>query len=173
MLEQEVMQAVENQTWFKVGQNGFGLGFYKIFEKYQYFVLSDKGRYELELEDLEGQTIDIDVKISTNTLVLFRKNLHNGRTYSHLHIIDNKGTIIEKRSEESLSSDLLKNIYGKAFAGSVIIHPTDAGIAIEKHGTVSLKTSTSNYVSAESKLFLYKQGILVTTDNKVSYLTLN
>lgn len=173
LLEQEAMQAVENQTWFKVGQNGFGLGFYKIFEKYQYFVLSDKGRYELELEELEGQTIDIDVKISTNTLVLFRKNLHNGRTYSHLHIIDNKGAIVEKRSEESLSSDLLKNIYGKAFAGSVIIHPTDAGVATEKHGAVSLKTSTSNYVSAESKLFLYKQGILVVTDNKVSYLTLN
>ena len=173
LLEQEAVQVVENQTWFKVGQNGLGLGFYKIFEKYQFFVFSNKGRYEINLKDLDGQMIDIDIKFSTNTLVLFRKNLHKGRTYSHLQIIDNTGNIVEERSEESINSDLLKIIYGKAFAGSVIIHPTDAGIATEKHGTVSLKTSTSNYVSNESKLFLYKQGILAVSDNKISYLTLN
>jgi hypothetical protein len=171
-IEQEIVPAIENQTWIQVGQNDLGLGFYRIFNKYQFFVFSRKGRFEIEVNDLKGQIIDFDVKLSMNTLLLLRKNLENGRTYSHLHLIDDHGKINETRSEESLGSDLLKNIYGKAFAGSVIIHPTDAGIVIEKHGDISLKVSTENFVSSSSQLFLYKQGILVLNDNKVSYLIL-
>ena len=173
LLDQEVMPAIDGQTWITAGPNDLCFGYHKIFHKYQFFTLSKKGRYEIEMNDLPGQIIDMDVKISINSILLLRRNLDNGRTYSHLHIISDEGKILETRSEESLSSELLQNIYGKAFAGSNIIHPTDAGIATEKHGAISLKSSTANYVSNDNKLMLYKKGLLVISTNKISYLTLN
>jgi len=172
-IEHEVVSALEDQTWIAVSQNDLGFGFYRTFNKYLFFVFSKKGRYELTaLPELKGQLIDFDVKMSVNTILLLRKNLNNGRTYSHWHIINDEGTILETKSEESISSDLLKNIYGKAFAGSIIIHPTDAGVAIEKHGDVSLKVSTAEFVTSSNQLYLYKQGLLVRSMNKVSYIIL-
>jgi len=172
-IEHEVASALEDQTWITVGQNDLGFGFYRTFNKYLFFVFSKKGRYELTtLPELRGQLIDFDVKISVNTVLLLRKNLDNGRTYSHWQIINDEGKILETKSEESISSDLLKNIYGKAFAGSVIIHPTDAGVAVEKHGDVSLKVSTAEFVTSSNQLDLYKQGLLVRSTNKVSYIIL-
>jgi len=173
LLEKEAMAAINGQTWITAGTNDLCLGYYKIFHKYQFFTLSNKGRYEINMPDLPGQIIDLDVKVSVNSILLLRRNLDNGRTFSHLHVISDIGSVLEQRSEESLSSELLQNIYGKAFAGSNIIHPTDAGIAIEKHGDISLKPSTADHVTNDNKLTLYKQGLLVISTNKITYLTLN
>lgn len=173
LIEKSIVSAVENQTQLYMGQNRFGLGFYRIFSDYKYFTLSDKqGRRELELEQLEGQLIDVDVRTSMNSLILFRKSLHKGRTYSHWHVISDTGQILESKSEESINSELLKNIHGKELAGSNIIHSTDAGIAIEKHGDISLKVSTAEIVNSSHRLMLYKHGLLAVSEKKIVYLVL-
>jgi len=171
-IETDIMSSIENQTWIQAGKY-LNFGFYRIFEKYQFFIFTPTVRYEIKLPDLPGQVIDMDVITSVNSVLLLRKNIHNGRTYSHWHIIDDKGKILETKSEESISSELLSNIYGKTFAGSNLIHPTDSGIAIEKHGNVSVKASTASYVNDSSQLMLYTQGILSILTNKIIYLELS
>ena len=172
LIEKVLFDALENQTWFKIGSSGLGLGFYRIFNKMEYFVFSDKGRFNLDLKPLPGHLIETEVNISINSALLLRKNLNKGRTYSHLHLIKDDGKILETRVEESLSSELLRNIKGKAFAGSNIIHATDAGIATEKHKVIKLKSQTEKYVTNESQLFLYKNGLLIVGDKRINYITL-
>jgi serine/threonine protein kinase len=172
LLEQNVTAAMADQTWMDVGQNGFGLGLYRVFRDYMFFVFSSKGKYDVNLKQLEGQLIDLDVRVSVKTLLLLRKNLHHGRTYSHWHIISDEGEVLETKSEESISSDLLKNIHGKELVGSSIVHSTDAGVTIEKHGDISLKVSTAEFVTSDSKLLMYKQGILAISGRRIMYLHL-
>ena len=172
LVDEIVCSAMENQTYFQVGQYDLGLGFYRIYNKFQHFVFSEKGRYEIELDHLDGQLIEVDIRNSIVTTLLLRKVLYNGRTYSHIHLIDSLGKVLETRVEESINSELLRNIYGKELAGSNIIHPTDAGIVIEKHGNISLKTSTVDYVTSDSSLLLYEKGILIISENEIRYIIL-
>ena len=172
LLDHMLTSSVAEQTWFYVGQNGLGLGFYRIFSDQKYFVFSNKGRYEIELDKLDGQLIEFDVKTSINQLILLRKNIFKGRTYSQWQIINDEGKVLESRKEESINSELLNNIYGKELVGSSIMHPTDAGVVIEKHGTLSLKSSTAEYINSNSKLSLFKQGLLTVNDKKILYLRL-
>jgi len=173
LIEKGLVSAVANQTQFFVGQNQFGLGFYRVFSDYKFFTVSDiQGRHEVELDQLNGQMIDIDVKVSVNSLILLRKSLNKGRTYSHWHMINDKGQVVESKSEESINSELLRNIHGKELAGSNIIHSTDAGIAVEKHGNVSLKVSTAEIVNTGHRLMLYKHGLLAVSEKKIVYLVL-
>lgn len=167
-----VCSSMENQTWISVGPNGLGLGFYKIFDKYQYFVFSSKGRFEVTLSKLPGHLIEYDVQFSANQLVLLRKTIDQGRTYSHYNIIDDHGLVLEQRSELSLNSEFLRNIFGKQLVGSCLVHPTDAGIVMEKHGSAELKAATADYVDNGCSLALYKKGILVISERKVQYLEL-
>jgi hypothetical protein len=172
-LEQNVTAAMQDQTSFFVGQNDFGLGFYRIFNDYKFFTFSSKGRFEVEgIDNLPGQLINTDVRVSVNTLILLRKNLYQGRTFSHWHIISDEGKILQKKTEESISSDLLMTIYGKELVGTSIVHATDAGIVIEKQGNVSLKVSTAEFVNSDSKLLVHKQGIISVSDKTVMYLKL-
>ncbi|MBN2535434.1 MAG: hypothetical protein JXB88_21325 [Spirochaetales bacterium] len=170
IIESPVLSIMENQTWLKMSDDNVCLGFFRIFGKYHYFVFSEKGRYELGIPSLDGRIIEHEVLFSRHTLCLLRKSLYNGRTYSHVNMVDTTGTLLYERSEPSLSSDVLKTLSGKALSGQHLIHPTDAGIVVEKAGSLSLKTQTQQYVNSQSLLFLYKDGIVTVNDRRILFL---
>jgi len=172
LFESILMQTLENQTWFKVGNPDIGCGFFRIFKDYHYFIFSKKGRFELDLPVLDGKIIETEAEFSINTILLLRKTLYKGRTWSHYHIIDDEGKIIDTKSEESLNSELLRTLSGKILVGSSIVHPSDAGIVIEKHKQLTLKKETSNYISSNDRLFLYKDGMLAVSDRKIIFIKL-
>jgi len=171
-IEEDITTAMENQTWLSTGQNDFGLGMFQVFSQSQFFVFSKTGRYEVEMDQIKGQVIDMSVCVSVSNLILLRKTIVNGRTFSHWHIINSEGKVLESKTEESLNSELLKNIHGKQLAGSSIVHATDAGIVIEKHGQLALKQSTAEFVDSDQSLWFYRQGLLAVSANKISYLVL-
>lgn len=170
IIESPILSVMEDQTWLTISPEDTGLGFFRIFEKYHYFVFSDRGRYELNLKPLEGRTIEHEVLFSKKTICLLRKSIFSGRTYSHLDMVDLTGSILYQRSEPSLSSDVLKNINGKALTGEYLIHPTDAGVVVEKAGSLSLKSQTQEYVSSHTQLYLYKDGIATVNDRQILFL---
>lgn len=168
-----ITQTLQNQTWFKVGKSGLGFCFFRVFNQYHYFVFSPKGRYEFALPKIEGKIIEVDAEISNTTVLFLVKSLHpDGRTYSHYFLIDDMGKVSDTFSTTSINSETMRNISGKTLAGSSIIHPTDVGIVIEKHKQLSLKKQTEKYVDSNDTTFLYKDGILVVSEYKVSFLRL-
>lgn len=172
LVDTVVTQTLQNQTWFEIGETGLGLSYFRVFEEYYYFVFSKKGRYEIQIPKLNGKLIEVVVEISVNTVLLLQKTLYNGRTYSHFYLIDEMGTILETKTEESINSELLKNLQGKCLIGSSVMHPTDAGVVIERHQQLTLKKETANYVDSSDALFIYKDGILVVSDHDVNFLRL-
>jgi H/ACA ribonucleoprotein complex subunit 3 len=168
-----ITQTLQNQTWFKVGRTGLGFCFFRVFNQYHYFVFSPKGRYEFSLPKIEGKIIEVDAEISISTVLFLVKSLHpDGRTYSHYFLIDDTGKVIDTMTTTSINSETMRNITGKTLAGSSIIHPTDVGIVIEKHKQLSLKKQTEKYVDSSDTTYLYKDGILVVSEHKVSFLRL-
>jgi hypothetical protein len=167
-----ITSTLQNQTWFEVGDSGLGLSYFRIFEQYYYFVFSKKGRYEVNIPKLKGKLIETVVEVSENTILLLQKTLFNGRTYSHYYIIDDTGKILESKTEESLSSELLKNLQGKFLLGTSIVHPSDAGVVIERQQQLTLKKETAKYIDSSDALFIYKDGILVISDHDIKFLRL-
>jgi len=172
LVEEMIQATMENQTWFSIGQSGLGLGFFRIFSMYHYFVFSPKGRYELDLPKLDGKVIETVVEFSQNSALLLRKTIVKGRTYTHLHLVSDTGEIIDSRTEESINSDVLRNITGKILVGSNIVHPTDAGIVMEKKGALTLKNETCENVTSNSDLSLYKDGIVSVSEKQIRFLKL-
>jgi hypothetical protein len=167
-----ITQTLHNQTWFKIGSSGLGFGFFRIFDKYYHFVFSPKGRYEVEILKINEKLIETVVEISKDTVLFLQKTLNNGRTYSYQYLINSSGKVVSTKAEESLGSQLLKTLQGKFLLGSSIIHPTDAGIVIERKGALTLKKETAKYVDSGCSLFLYKDGMLVISEHKVEFLRL-
>lgn len=172
LVENVSIQTLENQTWLDVGSNDLGIGYFRIFDQYHYFVFSPKGRFEINLTKQNGKIIETCAEFSKSTILFLQKTLYKGRTYSHYHIIDDQGQILESKSEESISSDLLKNLSGKSLVGTTIVHPSDAGIVLEKKQQMSLKKETSAYVDSNDKLSIYKDGILALSEHKATFLRL-
>ncbi len=172
LIDTVVTQSMHNQTWFKIGNNGLGFGFFRVFEKYYYFVFSPKGKYEVPILRINEKLIETVVEVSKTEILLLQKTINNGRTYSYQYIISDIGQIFSFKSEESVGSELLKNLAGKILLGSSIVHPTDAGIVIERQDKLTLKKETAKYVDSDCSLFLYKDGILSISEHKVEFLRL-
>jgi H/ACA ribonucleoprotein complex subunit 3 len=172
LVENVSIQTLENQTWLDVGSNDLGIGYFRIFDQYHYFVFSSKGRFEINLTKQNGKIIETCAEFSKSTVLFLQKTLYKGRTYSHYHIIDDQGQVLESKSEESISSDLLKNLSGKSLVGTTIVHPSDAGIVLEKKQQLALKKETSSYIDSNDKLSIYKDGILAVSEHKVTFLRL-
>jgi hypothetical protein len=170
LVEKGIESVMEDQTWFAVGDNGLGLGFFRIFSKFHHFVFSPKGRYEVALPALPGKLIEWDAKIYGPNVLLLRKTLDQGRTWSHSHLLDETGTVLEEKTEESLNSELLKNLFGKALAGRTTLHPTEAGMVVEKKGALVLKRLTAEYVNGGSRLEVFRDGVCSVSDKDIVFL---
>jgi len=173
LIENVSIQTLENQTWFDIGLNDLGIGFFRIFEQYHYFVFSSKGRYDIEIPKRDGKIIETFAEFSKDTVLLLQKMLDKGRTYSYYYIIDNSGQILESKMEESVGSELLKNLSGKILVGTTIIHSSDAGIVLEKKQQLNLKKETAYFIDSDTKLSLYKDGILAISENQMTFLRLS
>ncbi|MDD5650045.1 MAG: hypothetical protein PHF86_06480 [Candidatus Nanoarchaeia archaeon] len=167
-----VMQTLQNQTWFAVGPSGLGILFYRIFQQYYFVVFSGKGRYETAIPSIQGQLIEYCAEISRGTVLFLFKTLDKGRTYSYYYLIDDEGKILDSKKEESISSPFLKTIEGKILLGSSIVHPTDAGIVIERKGQFTLKKETEQFVDSGCSLSIYKDGILAVSEHDAKFLRL-
>ncbi|MBN1410167.1 MAG: hypothetical protein JW969_04930 [Spirochaetales bacterium] len=170
IVEKGIESAMENQTWCAVGDRDLGIGFFRIFSKYHHFVFSERGRYEIDLPPVKGKLIEWDARFTQACVLFLRKTMDQGRTYSHLFLVDDGGNILEQKEEESLNSELLKNIHGKTLSGRTILHPTEAGMIIERNGKLTLRSLTAEYVNAESQLSIFRDGILSVSDKNIIFL---
>ena len=57
--------------------------------------------------------------------------------------------------------------------GTTIIHSSDAGIVLEKKQQLNLKKETAYFIDSDTKLSLYKDGILAISENQMTFLRLS
>jgi hypothetical protein len=172
LIETSITKIIENQTQIWVSLNDIIIGYMRTLNKHQYFVHYNGSTIHFELSNVYGSILDQNVEFSKDRALILTKTMYKGKTYTCLNIVDIRGKLLESRSEPTLNSRLLNTIHGKQLVGSSIVHPTDDGIVIECKTDESLKSSTEPYVSSDSKLLMYKDGILVIDSHEIKYLTL-
>ena len=132
-----------------------------------------------ELEEGES-IIDVSTFFTASSILMLLKTEIKGKTFVHSYVL-HEDTVMHHAKVEAVSSDIYRNIHGKAFRMSsqaiAILHPTDDGIVQEsiKNGQTKavLLSETEQFVSESDGVDQYGNGILVTGDQIINYLTLS
>ncbi len=175
-----------NQTWITASRHSTLLfGCQRFFESLKFFTyrFNPTQLWYSPISSLKENesVIDVNTVFTTSAVLLLLKTEIKGKTYVHVYGLHEDKIKFHFRVD-SISSDLYRNIHGKAFGISsestaVILHPTDDGIVQEsiKEGKnqASLLSETDPFVSESDQIDQYANGILVTGDQTVNYLTIS
>jgi hypothetical protein len=180
LVERPVTSVLPEQTWFTVSPNPISeetvFGFLRVFSQYEWFLVNQKGRFEVLVEQLaKGERlIDFSVKFSENSLVLLRKTRKGGIDYIRLELVEIASAKVIHSHKLKLSEvPAYENIHGQVYASGIILHPTDSGIIKEIVTEQSQTTfsATEQFVDQADELIRYGRGILVVKSDRVLYLT--
>jgi hypothetical protein len=135
---------------------------------------------ETKLKDNES-IIDVSVRFAGSSILLLLKTEIQGKTFTHVFII-REDVIKCHYRVDAVSSDTHRNIHGKAFAvpqgvNGIILHPTDDGVVQEiidlsGKSQFGLISETEQFVSDSDTIDQYRDGLLVTGDKTINYLTI-
>lgn len=176
----------KNNCWFFASKNSeqvFGfdriLGMNRLFNIN--FTNSKNGQtfyIDLKLEDNES-IFDKQCYFSGTLVLLYLKTEIKGKSYTRVMLIKD-GQVLKDYKVSSLSNDIYKNINGKMFMFNgndlIVLHSTDEGIikeTVNSQTKISKINQTDNFVSDESIVYPYKQGIIVANLNDIQYLTIS
>jgi hypothetical protein len=188
--EDNINAVAKNQTWISGSSHSDILfGMQRFFDVLKFFVYRfDKQAQgqlwyppiESELKDNES-IIDASIRFSGSSILLLLKTEIQGKTFVHCFIV-HQDTIGCHYRVDAVSSDTHRNIHGKAFAvpqglRGVVLHPTDDGVVQEVIDSIgksqfSLIGETEQFVSESDTVDQYKNGLLVTGDKTINYLTI-
>jgi len=180
LVERPVTSVLPEQTWFTVSPNPISeetvFGFLRVFSQYEWFMVNQKGRFEVLVEPLaKGERlIDFSVKFSDNSLVLLRKTRKGGIDYVRVEQVEIASAKVVYANKLKLSeAPVYENICGQVYASGLILHPTDSGIVKEKIAERSQTTfsETEKFVDQDDELVRYGRGLLVIKPDRVLYLT--
>lgn len=174
-----------DQTWIAASSHSsLVFGCQRLFETLKFFSYRFEPSANLwysPINDLQEDEsiIDVSTIFTGSSIFLLLKTEIKGRTYTHIYVLY-KDEIKFHSKVEALSSDLYRNIHGKAFGVSgstmVVLHPTDDGIVQESIGKKSkavLLSETEPFISDGDTLDQYVSGILVTGDQSINYLVIS
>jgi hypothetical protein len=186
--DKTVNAVARDQTWiYGSPHDDLIFGCQRFFEVLRYFILRFDRQGEFwypsigdKLQDNES-ILDVSVRFSGSTILLLMKTEISGKTFTHCFFI--RENVIQWHSRiDALSSDTHRNIHGKAFAVVkglfIVLHPTDDGVVQE---TISLKSNkqgmelmseTEQFVSESDSIDQFRNGILVTGDKTITYLSM-
>lgn len=183
-LDKNINAVSRNQTWLAASPHGSVLFCcQRFFETLKFFIyrLDQKKLWYSPITELEENEsiLDASIRFSATSILLILKTEIKGKTFVHVYVL-HADEVKSHFRVDAISSDTYKNIHGKGFAAtakaSIILHPTDDGIVqekIENHKSQTfLWSETEPFVSDSDTLDQYRDGILVTGDQGVNYLTL-
>ncbi len=181
LIEREIIQSFENQTWFTVSPNPVGyellMGFYRLFGELKWFLVRGDNstaysRFEVELSKLSSQEsiIDLSIKFSDNSVLIIRKTRKKGIDYVHFDIVsshDGQTTYSHSAKVNELSQ--YENVHGKVFQKGIIVHPTHQGILYEKviQQQSDILANSEQFITANDALYVYDKQLLTVTDDHV------
>ena len=189
IIDNNIRAVIKNQTWMSSSASGESLFLLqRCFNTWQYSIIQFKqnkhSMWSGSISNLEENESIIDRRVyfSGNQILVLLKTEISGKTFTRSYIME-EDKIIYKNKVASISSEIYKNIDGKAFVSVknkiIILHPTDSGIVqeiidlINSNSQNTLLKQTEPYVDDESIVYPYEKGIVVVNENNVCYLTIN
>ncbi|NWJ48132.1 MAG: hypothetical protein HXX08_19930 [Chloroflexi bacterium] len=179
LLERPVTSILENQTWFVAAPNPLPnqdrlIGYTRIFNRYEFFLLNREGRHNLEVALLQpGESLlETQAFFSGALVLLVRKTRHNGVTWIRFEVVDADGKIRHSRRGSNADFGGIDELSGIAFSQNTALLPTNAGILRVDlaNGQNSLLPATAAYVGEGDALIPYGRGLLVVSNNRITFL---
>lgn len=167
-----------NQTWFWADPlSETILGLFRVFNRYQFWVIGPSGRFEVDIPQLPpGQTlIDLTVKFSSKSLLFRRLIQAHGLNQVETFVISLTGQVLGSFTRP-LTDYPLDQIHGTAYDHGKAWYSTDQGLIVEDlfAGTFTLVNKTTKAVTAHDQLIHLggQKHFLVIRDRSVDYLIL-
>ncbi|HOX96602.1 MAG TPA: hypothetical protein PLI45_04455 [Candidatus Woesebacteria bacterium] len=167
-----------NQTWFWAdGEGKLVLTLSRFFAEYQFQLISNGKRYEVQVPPLKNSDSlqDLCVHFSRDSILLRRTVNRGGRLIVLSNVINNFGQITYDRILP-LSGYPNNNLHTLAFNDHKVFWPTDQGIVIEnlENGNFDTIPNTDRIVCSSDKIDHLggEKHFLITSDYQVSYLNL-
>jgi len=179
--EKIVLTTMQNQTWLSFNHDTDHIvGFFRIFNRQNWFTVNSHGQYELQLPELDSGEVllDVNVQYTLNSFIILRKTRLAGVDYVRIDLFNNVGTDFKPvyTKKYKVSEKLFFEHFGNQIVSSeFILYAYDNGIVKEdlRTGREVLFGSTKDYVSSENTLFRFHDTILVVTKDRVIQLKLN
>lgn len=187
LADREVIQAISNQTWFTVASNPdldkeVLLGCHRIFDELKWFLVigscdgKDYNRFDLNLDPLSRQEslIDLSVRFGAKSLLVLRHTRVRGVNYVRIEKVNiSNAKVLQSHRIKISENRLYESVHGKGYTDDALLHPSDDGIVLEtlSDQTTTVLKGTDNYVSGNDKLYRYKKGVLVITNDRILFLT--
>lgn len=170
---------LENQTYVKTGER-FGFGFYRFGLNTKYFIFhtGGKGLMNINLPPIEGKIVETECQFSNTHLLLLLSTVEKGKAFNSMLLISCEGEMLAYNKEETLNSQILATIQGKALLGSNVLTTTDEGLLLLGHtGSklegVKLFKDTEPFVNTECQIFPASDGVYVVSSQDIKLLKLN
>lgn len=180
LLDTTVATGMEHQTWFDVTTEAgreLLFGYYRVYEKYQWFMLLDGSYRFVEIANLDKGESQVDraVRFSRSSMIVLRRTKMGGQDFCRIDMVDiASGKVVSSRKVEVSASPHFANIHNSAYSQGVVLVPGLDGLVAENAQTGNMKVfpETANILSSDSQLWPYDGGVLVVTRDRVYKLTL-
>jgi len=188
--DRNITAVARSQTWVAASPHSDLLfGMQRFFNVLKFFVyrFDKQPQGELWWPDIatnlkDNESIfDASFRFAGSSILLLLKTEIKGKTFTHVFVVRQDEIKCHYRVD-AISSDTHRNIHGKAFAvpsgmNGIILHPTDDGVVqevIDAQGKrqLSLMGETEQFVSDSDTIDQFRDGLLVTGDKTINYLTI-
>lgn len=164
----------EKQTWFDAAPDSdqeLLFGFYRTFDKYDWFILLNGVQKPVKIPDLEkGESlVDRSIRFSSSSILLLRRTRKAGEDFCRIDMVGLEDNTVSSRRVSLLNSPQYANIHNLAYARGTILIPENSGLLAEnaKNGNQKSFPATANFVDDQSQIWPWENGILVVSGNKV------
>jgi hypothetical protein len=181
LIDELAASSMEHQTWFDAASDSdreVVLGYFRVFDKYRWFLLYN-GNYKLvQIADLEGceSMQNRSIRFSKSTVLILRRTRLSKVEYCRLDVVDLvDGQVISSRRVVVADNPHLANINSVAYHQGVLLAPGTTGLVAENASTGSKREypETASFLASDSQLWPYDGGVLVVMGSHVIKLSLN
>ena len=184
LLDRPVTMVFPRQSWFICDPNPSGrevlLGVNRDMANLMWFTATgENGKFshhDAKVTALEaGETVlDMTARFNGNAILLMRKTRLGGKERVRLdRLAADTGASEMAEVIDPNQFSQWESIHGKAFAGNVVVHPTDDGIVrevLQGHASQTIG-NTKAVVSSDDEILPFEGGLVVVRHNKVLLVT--
>ncbi len=189
ILDRPVTMVFPNQCWFTCDPSPRGreviLGVNRDMANLMWFVATGESKaggpvrfshHNADVAPLEAgeSVLDMNAKFSGSSVLLLRKTRKAGKERVRLDIVNAETGASElKEVVDPNQLTQWESIHGKAFAGGVVVHPTDDGIVREVLQGHAAQTvgNTKTVVSSDDEILPFEGGLIVVRSSKILLVT--
>ncbi len=174
----EIGRVLSGQTRLWVGAR-FGVGFYRAGTLTRGFCFHAERQHlddSVALPQLTGEVVDAQCTVGDRLAWLVIHERRAASSVAHLVVIARDGAVVYQRTAPGHASDWMLSVRGAVAVDSTLLVPTDRGVVRVQIDNGRVRSphvfaGTVDWVDAESRLFVTREGLVAVSARRVVRLS--